>query len=430
MSKLLNPNAMIEATRLVRAGRLAESTALLQHLIRGTTAPETGFDDDGDVAGNAAGRQPPIIDGEFQTVEETDGAESARLAIDARPPEMRSAHTAGKAQPIMHGPRGLFDRVERRAGLGLDGLMQPRPVSAPDVVPVGGRFIESIYRNAAGSRAYKLYIPSGYHGQAVPLVVMLHGCTQSPDDFAAGTRMNVIAEEQACLVVYPAQASDANPAKCWNWFRPSDQRRGQGEPSLIAGITRQVMRDYVVDPRRVYIAGLSAGAAAAAVMGATYPDLFAAIGVHSGLACGAASDVPSAFAAMRQGEFPSPSPHGGIATVPEQGPTIPTIVFHGDCDTTVHPRNGDHVIAQSKGTTSAQTHVHRGRIAGGHAYTRTVHIDASGRTILEHWEIHGAGHAWSGGSPAGSYTDPNGPDAAREMLRFFLEHQISGSVTQ
>jgi poly(hydroxyalkanoate) depolymerase family esterase len=283
-----------------------------------------------------------------------------------------------------------------------------------------------MYRNAAGSRAYKLYIPSGYRGQAVPLVVMLHGCTQSPDDFAAGTRMNLIAEQQTCLVAYPAQAADANPAKCWNWFRPGDQRRGEGEPSLIAGITSQIMRDYAVDPRRVYVGGLSAGAAAAAVMGATYPDLYAAIGVHSGLACGAASDMPSAFAAMRQGESPLPSRYGDIAAGPGPGPSVPTIVFHGDCDTTVHPRNGDHVIAQSKGTTSAQTTVHRGQAAGGHAYTRTVHIDASGRTILEQWEIHGGGHAWSGGSPAGSYTDPRGPDAAREMLRFFLEHPIAG----
>jgi poly(hydroxyalkanoate) depolymerase family esterase len=295
------------------------------------------------------------------------------------------------------------------------------------VVPGGGQFIEAVYSNAAGSRAYKLYIPSGYRGQAVPLVVMLHGCTQSPDDFAAGTRMNVIAEEQTCLVVYPAQAGHANPAKCWNWFRPNDQRRGEGEPSLIAGITSQVMRDHVVDPRRVYVGGLSAGAAAAAVMGAAYPDLYAAIGVHSGLACGAASDVPSAFAAMRQGEFPTP---GDIAAAAASGPMVPTIVFHGDRDTTVHPRNGDHVIAQSKGATSAQTQVQRGQVAGGHAYTRTVHIDASGRSILEHWEIHGAGHAWSGGSPAGSYTDPRGPDAAREMLRFFLEHEIPGSATQ
>jgi poly(hydroxyalkanoate) depolymerase family esterase len=312
----------------------------------------------------------------------------------------------------------------------LHGLTQPRPASTPDVAPAGGQFIESIYSNAAGTRAYKLYIPSRYRGQAVPLVVMLHGCTQSPDDFAAGTRMNAIADEQTCLVAYPAQSGDANPAKCWNWFRPGDQRRGQGEPSLIADITRQVMRDYAVDAGRVYVGGLSAGGAAAAVMGAAYPDLYAAIGVHSGLACGAASDVASAFAAMRQGGVSSTATYADAASIADRGPAVPTIVFHGDSDTTVHPRNGDHVIAQSKGATRAQTQVHRGRIDSGHAYTRTIHRDATGRAIFEHWEIHGAGHAWSGGSPAGSYTDPRGPDATREMLRFFLEHRTVGSATQ
>src|SRR5689334_3082559 len=419
VNKPLDPNTMAEATRLVRAGRLAESTALLRRLVAGAAGSQRSADHD-DLAPASTGRVPPIIDAEFHVVDGTD-------AIEARAAETTSTGTAGEAPLGAHGLRGLFDRIKRRAGRGLHGLMQPRPAPAPETVPAGGQFIEAIYSNAAGSRSYMLYIPSGYHGQAVPLVVMLHGCTQSPDDFAAGTRMNVMAEEQTCLVVYPAQASDANPAKCWNWFRPSDQRRDQGEPSLIAGITRQVMREYVVDPRRVYIGGLSAGAAAAAVMGATYPDLYAAIGVHSGLACGAASDVPSAFAAMRDGGFPSPSPDGGIAAVPECGGTVPTIVFHGDSDTTVHPRNGHHVIAQSKRTTSGQTEVQRGQIAGGHAYTRTLHIDASGRTLLEHWEIHGAGHAWSGGSPAGSYTDPRGPDATREMLRFFLEHENLGS---
>ena len=299
--------------------------------------------------------------------------------------------------------------------------MQPLPVSPPEIVPEGGKFIEAAYSNSAGTRAYKLYIPSGYHGQALPLVVMLHGCTQSPDDFARGTRMNLLAEEQTCLVVYPAQPSEANAAKCWNWFRPSDQRRGQGEPSLIEGITRQVMSDYSVDPLRIYIGGLSAGAAAAVVMGATYPDVYAAIGVHSGLACGAANDIPSAFAVMRQGELSASSGSGDMSASLGHGSAVPTIVFHGDRDTTVHPRNGDHVIAQ-KWTTNLQKHVHRGRVPGGHAYTRTIHTDASGRAFFEHWEIHGAGHAWSGGSSAGSYTDPRGPDAAREMLRFFLEH--------
>jgi poly(hydroxyalkanoate) depolymerase family esterase len=246
---------------------------------------------------------------------------------------------------------------------------------------------------------------------------MLHGCTQSPDDFAAGTRMNFIAEEQNCFVVYPAQPSQANQAKCWNWFRTADQQRGRGEPSLIAGITRQIMDDYVVDRKRVYVGGLSAGAAAAAIMGATYNDLYAAVGVHSGLACGVATDLPSALVAMRQGG----SDHKIISG---DRPAVPTIVFHGDRDTTVHPNNGGQILEQSLRTMNAQKQVHRGQVPGGHAYTRTILSDAGGRGMLEHWNIHGAGHAWSGGSPAGSYTDPRGPDATREMLRFFLEHSL------
>jgi poly(hydroxyalkanoate) depolymerase family esterase len=305
---------------------------------------------------------------------------------------------------------------------GRSALMRrdPRhPLSMSDIVPEGASLIEGTYGNAAGSRAYKLFIPSGYQGQPLPLIVMLHGATQSPDDFAAGTRMNFIAEEQSCFVAYPEQRSEANQAKCWNWFRTADQQRGTGEPSLIAGITQQIMRDYSVDSKRVYVAGLSAGAAAAAIMGATYSDLYAAIGVHSGLACGAATDLPSAFVAMRHG-----GGAGDKASL-NDGPSVPTIVFHGDRDTMVHPNNGAQVIEQSLRTASTPKKVLRGQVPGGHCYTRTIHADAKGGGIVEHWNIHGAGHAWSGGSAAGSYTDPQGPDATREMLRFFLEHSLA-----
>jgi poly(hydroxyalkanoate) depolymerase family esterase len=430
MNDMLGSNKMIEATRLTRAGRLIEASALLQRMLRAEPRPgmTTGTADD--IA--PAGRQAPIIDAAAKSEATDRPPSSVSNSRTACPPLAGAATTA---QPNMFRRLGALLRAGRPgSGLGSHGLVQPVPLRASGIVPEGGKFIEAKYSNSAGTRAYKLYIPSGYRGQACPLVVMLHGCTQSPDDFAAGTRMNVIAEEQTCFVVYPAQPSEANAAKCWNWFRPSDQRRGQGEPSLIAGITRQVMGEYSIDPRRVYLGGLSAGAAAAAVMGATYPDVYAAIGVHSGLASGAANDLPSAFNAMRQGDLrqsdfgqgdlPASSGSGDLSKVMESESAVPTIVFHGDRDNTVHPRNGDHVIAQKR-TTNLQKKVHRGRVPGGHAYTRTIHTDASGRAILEHWVIHGAGHAWSGGSPAGSYTDPRGPDAAREMLRFFLDHSSS-----
>jgi poly(hydroxyalkanoate) depolymerase family esterase len=401
---------MLQATRLTRASRLSEATALIQRMLRGESDLGMTIGPTDDIA--ATRSKPSIVDAKADNNEETDYPHLGAATF---------AHSRSF--------RALHDfpyRVKQHSGPGLQGWMLRTPVSTPDIVPEGGKFIEAVFTNAAGSRAYKLYIPSHYQGHALPLIVMLHGGTQTPDDFAAGTRMNLIAEEQTCLVVYPAQPGHANPAKCWNWYRANDQRRGRGEPSLIAGITRQIMHDYSVDPRRVYVGGLSAGAAAAAVMGATYPDLYAAIGVHSGLACGAADDLISAFAAMRQGASAS-----GEATdiLEDQQPFVPTIVFHGDRDNIVHPRNADHVISCSLRASKWQKKVDRGCVPDGHAYTRTIHTDANGRAMLEQWCIHGAGHAWSGGSPAGSYTDPRGPDAAREMLRFFRDHvAIGGDV--
>lgn len=278
-----------------------------------------------------------------------------------------------------------------------------------------GGFFARIYRSQGGTRAYKLFVPSGYNGQPCPLIVMMHGCTQSADDFAAGTRMNELAEEGTFFVAYPEQPVSANTQKCWNWFKRADQQRDRGEPSLIAGITRQIMHEYIIDRERVYAAGMSAGAAAAAVLGATYPDIYAAVGAHSGLVCGLAQDVRSAFAVMRSGD--------GVRRGPETDVPIATIVFHGDRDTTVNKANGDRFADELSAPAYAKR-IEEGQASNGRSYTKTVYTDTRGRSILEQWIVHGAGHAWSGGSSAGSYTDMRGPDASREMVRFFLSHRL------
>ncbi len=271
---------------------------------------------------------------------------------------------------------------------------------------------------AAGIRRFKLYVPAGYRGQPVPLIVMLHGCTQSADNFAAGTRMNELADEHVFLVAYPEQPKSANLNRCWNWFNVGDQIRDLGEPHLIAELTRQIVRDHAVDGDRIYVAGLSAGGAAAAIMGATYPDLYAAVGIHSGLACGAARDMQAAFSAMRQG---APAARLPVRT----GPVVPTIVFHGDRDETVNAVNGDQASEQASGGPGAGTHVSQGETASGTAFTRTIRLDMQGRAVGEQWVVEGLGHAWSGGSATGSFTDPRGPDASREFVRFFLGHPLS-----
>ena len=393
---MLNQNIMSEATRLTRAGQLVEATALLQRMLRGESDPVPS----GSTARAApASLDPPTIDVKANVVADKESLRTTRLS----------------SIPLQRKGADAFKGLKGLAGLNLRGPMNRTPPATTDIAPEGTRFITGTFRSAEGSRNYKLFVPSCSQGKPLPLVVMLHGCTQSPDDFAAGTRMNFLAEEQNCFVVYPEQPSGANQSKCWNWFRTGDQQRHGGEPALIAGITRQIMRDYPIDRKRVYVAGLSAGGAAAAIMAATYADLYAAVGVHSGLACGAASDLPSAFVAMRQ---------GGASRNMDGAPLVPTIVFHGDRDTTVHPNNADQVVEQSAKAVGLKAKVIDGNVPHGHAYTRTLLTDARGRAVSERWNVRGAGHAWSGGSPAGSYTDSRGPDATREMLRFFLEHSL------
>ena len=357
-------NLMRQATRLTQAGRLNEATAAIQRALSGKTNPHDAVTDEEMPA-------KPVPSG---------------LVVDGCVFEVTAADTVAAA------------------------------VSAT----AAGEFTSGSHTHAALTRRYKLYVPTQSTGQPRPLVVMLHGCTQNPDDFAVGTGMNEWAHKQGFCVLYPEQSPDANPQRCWNWFKHNHQRRGGGEPALIASMTQAIMKEHNIDPRRVFIAGLSAGGAMAAIVADAYPEIFAAVGVHSGLPNGAANNVAEALAVMSSGQsghIKSPQP-------PQQTQRlVPTIVFHGDQDRTVHPRNGEQVIASALGSASAASpRVTQGVSPNGRRYTNATHHGDAGKVLAEHWLVHGAGHAWSGGHAMGSYTDAKGPDATAEMLRFFFAH--------
>ncbi len=372
-----------EATRLTRAGRLNEATQMIQQALRGQP-DETPPADARDIPAQVPGGLPmPLL--------------APMGHVDPSLPDM---------------PPG--DRPARR----------PAAINPAAAI-----------RHSARALEFKVHVPSAHQGRPLPLVVMLHGCTQNPDDFALGTAMNEHADREGFVVLYPAQSRTANASGCWNWFKHNHQGRGRGEPELIAAMTRRVMDEHPIDPQRVYIAGLSAGGAMAAIVAAAYPDVFAAVGVHSGIAPGAATSLAQALSVMKGGAADrgvTGAAHGLGAVWPSgAGPAmpVPTIVFHGDRDQTVHPSNGEQVVASALAASaspgagrSPPARTERGRSGAGKAFTRTLHSGASGEVVVEHWLLHGAGHAWSGGRAEGSYTDASGPDASREMLRFFFEH--------
>jgi poly(hydroxyalkanoate) depolymerase family esterase len=351
-------NSMAEATRLMQSGDLQAATAAIQAALGGAAMPSGAAN-----AYNAANAD--VID-----------VEAHEVKREAQAPQ----NQAEPAQQVKPGP--------------------------------SGQFISASHTEAAGTRKYKLYIPPASFDAPLPLVVMLHGCTQNPDDFAAGTGMNDVARQRGFYVLYPAQTQHANSSRCWNWFKHNHQKRSRGEPAILAGMTRAVMGRYNIDPQRVYVAGLSAGGAMAAILGDAYPDLFAAVGVHSGLPTGSAANVQGALSVMQT----------GAAASLRSTASPPTIVFHGDKDATVHPANGEQVVAASAGVSKPETS--RARSDNGRDYTRRVYTDAGDRVVAEHWAVHGAGHAWSGGSARGSYTDATGPDATEEMLRFFFANTL------
>jgi poly(hydroxyalkanoate) depolymerase family esterase len=396
---------MREATRLLQSGGPQAATEAIQHALLGDSAPKKESDPD------------------------------AREFIDINPAP--GPHKKSHPEPPLEPHPSGFMRhpFAKQWPAGTDvtwenplETLQKQAFSETDRQPdqeleTPGQFLSGSCTNQTGTRSYKLYIPSGYQGEALPMVVMLHGCKQNPDDFAVGTKMNQVAETHNCLVVYPAQVKAANSSNCWQWFHPSDQKRDGTEPSIIADITRKIMREYRVDPDRVFIAGLSAGAAMAAIVASAYPELYAAVGIHSGLPIGSAHDIPSAFKAMK-----------GSGKTIRKNPAhhaVPAIVFHGDRDHTVHPDNGMRTLAQCLNTSAdalqnghlAHTAtINQGKVKGGRSYIQTIYYGHARMPVAEYWTIHGAGHAWSGGSKRGSYTDPNGPDASEEMLRFFQAH--------
>ena len=391
---------ILAAGRLVTSGRVGEATAAIQRAL-------------------AAGQPAP----------------------DAAPSPGRAMVAAEHAHAAPSADVSVVDAPSPVETTWIENLFGKEPAVVER--PGESRFLESSFTCAAGTRTFKLFEPAGAGDTPRPLVVMLHGCTQSPDDFAAGTRMNELAGGQNVFVLYPAQAPRSNAHKCWNWFVPADQRRGDGEPALIAGMTRHVMQTHRIDPGRVFVAGLSAGGAMAAILAREYPDLYAAAGIHSGVAPGIAHDVASAFTVMKSGpgtasawqtSLPAslslwPQP---VAPTPDAAldalPAVPVIVFHGDADSTVSSANGDAVIAAALASAAAGTRddSEGASATGQRKFRRSVWradgSSAKAPSLAEQWVVRGAPHAWSGGAAAGSYTDPAGPDASREMLRFFLEH--------
>ena len=388
---------MSDAARFTQGGQLQAATDAIQQALRAAPAAAA-------TAAAAAAVTAPMPSG-------------AGTVIDVEARVIRPETDAGAAPADR---RGASNRASSGETVGTEAGAH----AARDE-----RWTEGEFKHGGRTLAYKLYMPPAAPGApavAPGLILMLHGCTQGPDDFAVGTQMNVRARQAGFAVLYPEQTQHANAQKCWNWFKPQHQQRGRGEPALMAALTQHVAGDAGVDPARVYVAGLSAGGAMADILGRCYPDVFAAVGVHSGLPRGAANDVMSALAAMRSG---APAGAGGSGAVP------PLIVFHGDADTTVHPSNGAAVVdaagrraIDGQGASQAPQ-VTSGRSPGGRGFTRTVYAAAGNRGALEHWQLQGVGHAWSGGDARGSYTEPKGPDASAEMLRFFEAHTLKRGGT-
>jgi poly(hydroxyalkanoate) depolymerase family esterase len=410
---------MTDASRMTQDGQLQAATEAIQRALRAAHL------DGPDVAMPSAmsGNPDPMAQFEAFMQRATSGAGHGGFAPGAFPGGFPTGFATGApatspASPVViDGCVRVIDE-ERTA-----------PTTATPTEPVIARtgdgasperWTDGSFTHQGRTLAYRLFVPARAADAApasMPLVLMLHGCTQNPDDFATGTRMNDLARQAGVAVVYPAQTQHANSQKCWNWFKSQHQQRGRGEPALLAALAQSIVAAERLDPARVYAAGLSAGGAMADILGHVYPDVFAAVGVHSGLPAGAATDLVSALAAMRGAPTAAPAPVRAAGAR-----RAPVIVFHGDADATVNHSNATAVVKAALDGSGAAPKTAEGRSPQGQSFTRTEHAGADGRIAVESWTLRGAGHAWSGGSASGTYTDPRGVDASAEMLRFFLTH--------
>ncbi|QEL26225.1 PHB depolymerase family esterase [Bosea sp. F3-2] len=351
----------------------------------------------------------------LRTADVTGATAAVQRALAGREPMRRGDPDSGTQSgdgfetPSARGLRAILQKLRNERA-----NFVPTP-SHGDAIAEEARDSENFrarrFQSAVGSVAYKLYLPSDHADRELALVMMLHGCTQNPDDFARGTRMNALAEEFGLIVAYPLQPKSANAQGCWNWFDARHQERGAGEPAVLAGLAQELASEFKIDRKRVFVAGLSAGGAMADVLSSAYPDVFSAVGIHSGLPHGAACDVMSAFAAMKG---------NGKAAAKGRSP-IRKIIFHGGADARVHPSNGKRVFDLARSAHGEPPEFQTDTVINGKRVTRSLLGHGQDPAIAEHWLIHGGGHAWSGGDHLGSYVDATGPDASREMIRFFLE---------
>lgn len=408
---------MLKATRLTGKGQLMDATRMIQRALASLnplpanqTANQPFAEPDARPVAPFTSREavndPDIIDVEAYDI--TPRRQAPTVPVD-QPETARPAPPSAGAEPSKPVAASPVDQARRPSAF-TEGSIQFKGDHYP----------------------YRLYLPAGPStgaataGAAMPLVVLLHGCKQDALDFSKGTGMNVLADQQQFAVLYPQQIAKANAGSCWNWFETEHQSRS-GEPGMIAALVKKMLEadhdGLRIDANRVYIAGLSAGGAMATITAGLYPELFAAVGVHSGLPAGSANSMIGAFSAMRR---------GSSAGEPAAN-AIPTIVFHGAQDQTVHPDNGEHISASAlaalkkSGVAFEKTET-KVSSKGDKPAHRVVYQDASGKPLVEHWQVSNGGHAWFGGASAGSYTDPQAPSASQAMVAFFMQHSQTGQA--